>query len=64
MARLGSGVDACLFASRVPLDYARRAGVLACPATYIQLGGSALYAALLRARRDGATIRRGPASTC
>lgn len=53
VARLGQGVDACLFASRIPLEYARRAGVLGCPATSIQLGGTPLLAALLRARRDG-----------
>ena len=59
VARLGSSVSALLFASRVPLDYARRAGVLACPATCIQLGGTPLYAALQRARRDGVPARRG-----
>jgi hypothetical protein len=53
VARLGPGVSALLFASRVPFDYARRAGVLACPATCIQLGGTPLYAALQRARREG-----------
>ena len=53
VARLGAGVSALLFASRVPLDYARRSGVLACPATCIQLGGTPLYAALQRARREG-----------
>jgi hypothetical protein len=53
VARLGSTVDACLFASRVPYEFARRAGVLTVPATYIQLSGSALYAAMLRASRDG-----------
>src|SRR5450755_1103406 len=58
VARLGSTVDACLFASRVPYEYARRAGVLTVPATYIQLSGSALYAAMLRASRDGLDITR------
>lgn len=53
VARLGDSVSALLFASRVPLDYARRSGVLACPATCIQLGGTPLYAALQRARREG-----------
>src|SRR3984957_11013163 len=56
VARLGSTVDACLFASRVPYEFARRAGVLTVPATYIQLSGSALYAAMLRASRDGLDI--------
>jgi hypothetical protein len=53
VARLGGTVSALLFASRIPLDYARRAGVLTCPATCIELGGTSLYAALLRARRSG-----------
>jgi hypothetical protein len=52
VARLGPQIDVCLLASRVPYDYVRTAGVLSCPATYVQLGGSALYAALLRASRD------------
>src|ERR1039458_7690605 len=51
--RLGPGIDACLFASQVPYEYARRAGSLRVPATYVPLSGSALYAALLRATRDG-----------
>jgi hypothetical protein len=53
VSRLGDGVDACLFASRFPLDYARKSGVLTCPATCIQLGGTTLAAALAQARRDG-----------
>jgi hypothetical protein len=53
VARLDGSVDAYLFASSVPWEYARRAGVLTCPATCIQLGGTPLYAALLRARRTG-----------
>jgi hypothetical protein len=53
VSRLGDGVDACLFASRFPLDYARKSGVLTCPATCIQLGGTTLSAALAQARRDG-----------
>ena len=52
VVRLGTGIDVCLFASRVPYEYARTAGVLACPATFVPLGGSALYAALLRSGRD------------
>jgi hypothetical protein len=58
VARLGSTVDACLFASRVPYELSRRAGVLTVPATYIQLSGSALYAGLLRASREGHDITR------
>ena len=44
--RLGAAIDVCLFASRVPYEYARTAGVLTVPATFVPLGGSALYAAL------------------
>ncbi len=50
--RLGAGIDACLFASQVSYEYARRAGTLRGPATYVPLAGSALYAALLRATRE------------
>jgi hypothetical protein len=50
--KLGRAVDACMFASHVPYSYARRAGVLCCPATFVPLGGSALFAALLRASRE------------
>jgi len=49
VVRLGASIDVCLFASRVAHDYAQRAGVLTGPATCVPLGGSALYAALLRA---------------
>jgi hypothetical protein len=59
VARLGDDVDACLFASRFPLDYARKSGVLSCPATCIQLGGTTLAAALGAARRDGLDPERG-----
>jgi hypothetical protein len=52
VVRLGPAIDVCLFASRVPYEYARTAGVLTCPATYVPLGGGALYAALLRAGRE------------
>jgi hypothetical protein len=52
VSRLGAQIDVCLFASRVPYDYVRTAGVLNCPATFVPLGGSALYAALLRASKD------------
>jgi hypothetical protein len=50
--RLGSAIDVFLFASPVPLEYARRAGVLRSPATCVPLSGSALFATLLRARAD------------
>jgi len=55
VVRLGGSIDACLFASRVAHEYAQRAGVLTRPATSIALGGSALYAALLRACLAGRT---------
>ena len=51
--RLGSAPDVLLFACPVSLEYARRAGVLRVPATCVPLSGSALFAALLRARADG-----------
>jgi len=51
--RLGSTVDVFLFACQVPLEYARRAGVLRGPATFVPLSGSALFAALLQARAGG-----------
>ena len=50
--RLGPSIDACLFASQVPYEYARRAGSLRVPGTYVPLSGSALFAALLRASRE------------
>jgi len=53
VARLGPVIDSWLFASPVPLEHARRAGVLAAPAACVPLGGSALYAALLLASRQG-----------
>jgi hypothetical protein len=53
VARLGPVIDSWLFASPVPLEYARKAGVLQAPATCVPLGGSALYAALLLASRQG-----------
>jgi hypothetical protein len=52
VVRLGSAIDVCLFASRVPYEHARTAGVLACPATFVTLSGGALYAALLKASMD------------
>lgn len=51
--RLSPSVDACLFASVVPYEYARRAGALRAPAGCVPLGGSALYAALARSLRAG-----------
>jgi hypothetical protein len=57
VARLGGAADACLFASRAPYEYARRAGVLSCPATYIQLGDGPLLAALREAAAAGHDLR-------
>jgi hypothetical protein len=51
--RLGTGIDVWLFANRIPYAYARQAGALHKPATCVPLGGSALYAALLRAAQRG-----------
>src|SRR5215471_6257794 len=51
--RLGPAIDVFLFACPVSLESARRAGVLRVPATCVPLSGSALFAALLRARADG-----------
>src|SRR5690348_1104467 len=59
MLRLGAGIDAWLFASRVPYAYARQAGALRKPAACVPLGGSALYAASLRATHQaGADLSR------
>jgi hypothetical protein len=52
VVRLGSGIDVCLFASPVPHEFARKAGVLTMPATYVPLNGAALQGALLRAALD------------
>jgi hypothetical protein len=50
--RLGPQIDVFLFASQVPQEYARRAGVLRAPATCVPLAGSALLATLVRARAE------------
>jgi hypothetical protein len=52
-SRLGANVDVCLFASPVPYEYARRAGAINGPATFVPLNGAALRTALLRASLDG-----------
>ena len=52
-------VDAILFAGPLPYDVAREAGVLTRPATYVELAGSSLYGAMLRASRiDGIDLER------
>jgi len=58
VARFGSAIDACVLASQAAYEHARRAGALHCPATFIQLNGSALYAALLRASQAGRDLSR------
>jgi hypothetical protein len=55
VVRLGAAIDVCLFAGRVPYEYARAAGVLSVPATFVPLGGGALYAALLKASGSGSS---------
>jgi len=52
-SRLSASVDVCLFASPVPYEYARRAGAIAGPATFVPLNGAALHTALLRASLHG-----------
>ncbi|WP_141925337.1 transcriptional regulator [Haloactinospora alba] len=52
VTRLGSAIDVYLFASPVPYEYARKAGMLTMPATYVPLGGASLHEALLRATLD------------
>ncbi len=51
-SRLGSSVDVCLFASPVPYEYARRAGAILGPATFVPLSGTPLRTALLQASLD------------
>ncbi len=58
VARFGSAIDACVLASRAAYENAQRAGALRCPAAFILLNGSSLYAALLRASRAGHDLAR------
>lgn len=51
-AKIASRVDVCLFAGPLPHDLAVGRGDLPVPATYVPVGGSSLYAALLRAKLD------------
>jgi hypothetical protein len=46
-------VDVVLFAGPLPYDIAKDAGVLTRPATFVELSGSSLYGAMLRAMRGG-----------
>ncbi|MBO0811131.1 MAG: hypothetical protein J2P23_03700 [Microlunatus sp.] len=51
--RLAPRVDVCLFAGPLPYDVAVGGGDLPVPATFVPVGGSSLYAALLRAQLEG-----------
>jgi hypothetical protein len=57
-ARLAPVADAVLFGSRAAYEFASQETTLPCPATYIKLGGSSLYAALQRAVRAGQDLAR------
>jgi hypothetical protein len=46
--KIASRVDVCLFAGPLPYDVATRQGDLPVPATFVPVGGSALYGTLLR----------------
>ncbi|WP_116950393.1 transcriptional regulator [Jiangella endophytica] len=46
-------VDAVLFAGPLPHDIALAEGVLTRPATHVELTGSSLYGAMIRAMREG-----------
>jgi hypothetical protein len=55
---IDSEVDAVLFAGPLPHDVAAAAGALSRPATHVELSGSALYGALIRALREGIDVER------
>lgn len=46
---LRTSIDVCLFTGPLAYEVANRLGALSMPATYVPLGGAALYSALLRA---------------
>lgn len=50
--KIASRVDVCLFAGPLPYDLATRRGDLPVPATYVPVGGSAVYGTLLRGTLD------------
>ncbi|NDL60129.1 transcriptional regulator [Phytoactinopolyspora mesophila] len=50
--KIASRIDVCLFAGPLPYDIATRPGDLPVPATYVPVGGSALYGTLLRGALD------------
>lgn len=51
--KIASRVDVCLFAGPLPYDIALSHGELPVPATFVPMGGSALYATLLRGNLEG-----------
>lgn len=51
-AKIAPRIDVCLFGGPLPHDIAVSHGDLPVPATYIPVGGSALYSALLRAKLE------------
>lgn len=51
-AKIASRVDVYLFGGPLPHDLAASGGELPVPATYVPVGGSSLYSALLRATLD------------
>lgn len=52
LRRVRADLDAALFAGPLAYDLVREHGPLDIPATYVEVGGSALFAALLRVVRD------------
>jgi hypothetical protein len=46
-------IDVALFAGPLPYDLARASGTLSRPATFVELAGSSLFGAMLRATRGG-----------
>jgi hypothetical protein len=50
--KIAPRVDVCLFGGPLPHDLAVSRGDLPVPATYVPVGGSALYSTLLRAKLD------------
>lgn len=51
--KIAPRIDVCLFAGPLPYDVALQHGELPVPATYVPVGGSALYGTLLRGTLDG-----------
>lgn len=51
--KIAPRVDVCMFAGPLPYDIATRHGDLPVPATYVPVGGAALYGTLLRGQIEG-----------